>query len=215
MNADKGVADVAAALDGARAILVERFAEDADLIGSLREEMWTQGRLVARVRDGKKQDGAKFSDYFDYDEALTKLPSHRILAMFRGEKEEVLDITLEPEKPGATPAGPSPYELRIMHRFGIADRGRPADKWLADTARWAWKTKILIHLGIDLRLRLWTKAEEDAVKVFATNLRDLLLAAPAGARATMGLDPGLSHRRQGRGGRCHRQGGGDRRDLSP
>ncbi|MDQ2079871.1 Tex family protein [Xanthobacteraceae bacterium Astr-EGSB] len=190
VNADKGVADAAAALDGARAILVERFAEDADLIGSLREEMWTQGRLVARVRDGKKQDGAKFSDYFDYDEALTKLPSHRILAMFRGEKEEVLDITLEPEKPGATPAGPSPYELRIMHRFGIADRGRPADKWLADTARWAWKTKILIHLGIDLRLRLWTKAEEDAVKVFATNLRDLLLAAPAGARATMGLDPG-------------------------
>jgi uncharacterized protein len=190
VNADKGIADAAAALDGARAILVERFAEDADLIGSLREEMWTQGRLVARVRDGKKQDGAKFSDYFDYDEALTKLPSHRILAMFRGEKEEVLDITLEPEKPGATPAGPSPYELRIMHRFGIADRGRPADKWLADTARWAWKTKILIHLGIDLRLRLWTKAEEDAVKVFATNLRDLLLAAPAGARATMGLDPG-------------------------
>jgi len=190
VNADKGIADAAAALDGARAILVERFAEDADLIGSLREEMWTQGRLVARVRDGKKQDGAKFSDYFDYDEALTKLPSHRILAMFRGEKEEVLDITLEPEKPGATPAGPSPYELRIMHRFAIADRGRPADKWLADSARWAWKTKILIHLGIDLRLRLWTKAEEDAVKVFATNLRDLLLAAPAGARATMGLDPG-------------------------
>jgi uncharacterized protein len=190
VNAEKGVADAAAALDGARAILVERFAEDADLIGSLREEMWAQGRLVARVRDGKKEAGAKFSDYFDYDEALTKLPSHRILAMFRGEKEEVLDITLEPEKPGATPAGPSPYELRIMHRFGIADRGRPADKWLADTARWAWKTKILIHLGIDLRLRLWTKAEEDAVKVFATNLRDLLLAAPAGARATMGLDPG-------------------------
>jgi uncharacterized protein len=190
VNAEKGVADATAALDGARAILVERFAEDADLIGSLREEMWTQGRLVARVRDGKKEAGAKFSDYFDYDEALTKLPSHRILAMFRGEKEEVLDITLEPEKPGATPAGPNPYELRIMHRFGIADRGRPADKWLADTARWAWKTKILIHLGIDLRLRLWTKAEEDAVKVFATNLRDLLLAAPAGARATMGLDPG-------------------------
>jgi uncharacterized protein len=190
VNAEKGVADAAAALDGARAILVERFAEDADLIGSLREEMWTQGRLVARVRDGKKETGAKFSDYFDYDEALTKLPSHRILALFRGEKEEVLDVTLEPEKPGVTPAGPSPYELRIMHRFGIADRGRPADKWLADTARWAWKTKILIHLGIDLRLRLWTKAEEDAVKVFATNLRDLLLAAPAGARATMGLDPG-------------------------
>jgi uncharacterized protein len=191
VNADKGVADAAAALDGARAILVERFAEDADLIGSLREEMWTQGRLTARVRDGKKDAGAKFSDYFDYDETFTKLPSHRILALFRGEKEEVLDLALEPEKAGTTPAGPSAYELRIMHRFGIADRGRPADKWLAETARWAWKTKILIHLGIDLRLRLWTKAEEDAVKVFASNLRDLLLAAPAGARATMGLDPGF------------------------
>jgi protein Tex len=191
VNADKNVADAVAALDGARAILVERFAEDADLIGSLREEMWGNGRLVARVRDGKKEAGAKFSDYFDYDEALTKLPSHRILALFRGEKEEVLDVTLEPEKLGATPAGPTPYELRIMHRFGIADRGRPADKWLAETARWAWKTKILIHLGIDLRLRLWTKAEEEAVRVFATNLRDLLLAAPAGARATMGLDPGF------------------------
>lgn len=190
VNAERGVADAAAALEGARAILVERFAEDADLIGSLREEVWANGRLVARVRDGKREAGAKFSDYFDYDEALTKLPSHRILALFRGEKEEVLDVTLEPEKPGVRPAGPSPYELRIMHRFGIADRGRAADTWLAETARWAWKTKILVRLGIDLRLRLWTKAEDDAVKVFAANLRDLLLAAPAGARPTMGLDPG-------------------------
>jgi protein Tex len=191
VDADKQVADVAAALDGARAILVERFAEDADLIGSLREEMWTQGRMSARVRDGKKDAGAKFSDYFDFTEQLAKLPSHRILALFRGEKEEVLDLVMEPENPATAQPGTSPYEVRIMHRFAIADRGRPADKWLADTARWAWKTKILIHLGVDLRLRLWAKAEEDAVKVFATNLRDLLLAAPAGTRATMGLDPGF------------------------
>jgi uncharacterized protein len=191
VDADKQVADAAAALEGARAILVERFAEDADLIGTLREEFWTSGRLVARVRDAKKEAGAKFSDYFDYDEALTRLPSHRILALFRGEKEDVLVLTLEPENPAAAPAGPGPFERKIMHRFGIAARGRRADAWLVETARWAWKTKILIHLGIDLRLRLWTKAEEEAVKVFAGNLRDLLLAAPAGSRATMGLDPGF------------------------
>jgi uncharacterized protein len=190
LNPDKNVADAAAALDGARAILVERFAEDADLIGSLREEMWSVGRLASKLRDGKKEAGAKFSDYFDFAENLTKMPSHRILALFRAEKEEILDLTIEPENPAIAAEGPSRYELRIMHRFGISDRGRPGDKWLTDTARWAWRTKIQIHLGIDLRLRLWTAAEEEAVRVFAANLRDLLLAAPAGARATMGLDPG-------------------------
>jgi protein Tex len=191
LNPDKNVADAAAALDGARAILVERFAEDADLIGSLREEMWSVGRLASKVRDGKQAAGAKFSDYFDFAENLTKMPSHRILALFRAEKEEILDLAIEPENPATAPEGPSRYELRIMHRFGISDRGRPGDKWLTDTARWAWRTKIQIHLGIDLRLRLWTAAEEEAVRVFAANLRDLLLAAPAGARATMGLDPGF------------------------
>ncbi|GAB3132110.1 Tex family protein [Microbispora hainanensis] len=182
----EGVADAAAALEGARAILVERFAEDADLIGDLRERMWSRGRLIAQVREDKQESGAKFSDYFDFSEPFTRLPSHRILAMFRGEKEEVLTLTLDPEA-----EEPNDYEARIARRFGIADLGRPADKWLLDTVRWAWRTRVLVHLGIDLRTRLWQAAEEEAVRVFAANLRDLLLAAPAGARPTMGLDPGL------------------------
>ncbi|MEV7348163.1 Tex family protein [Micromonospora chalcea] len=190
---DKGVADAAAALDGARAILIERFAEDADLIGTLREQMWSRGRLVSRVREGQETAGAKFADYFDFAEPYPKLPSHRILAMFRGEKEGVLELTMDPEADGDADAnpGPSRYEVAVAGRFGVSDQGRPADKWLADTVRWAWRTRILIHLGADLRMRLWQAAEEEAVRVFATNLRDLLLAAPAGARPTMGLDPGL------------------------
>ncbi|MFC4060464.1 Tex family protein [Planomonospora corallina] len=180
------VPDAAAALDGARAILVERFSEDADLVGELRERMWNRGRLVSAVREGQEEAGAKFSDYFDFAEPFTKLPSHRILAMFRGEKEGVLTLTLEPEE---EPTGS--YEAAIAHRFGISDRGRPADRWLADTVRWAWRTRVLVHLGIDLRTRMWQAAEDEAVRVFAANLRDLLLAAPAGTRPTMGLDPGL------------------------
>ncbi|WP_409182753.1 Tex family protein [Amycolatopsis sp. VS8301801F10] len=195
VDADKGVADAQAALDGARAILVERFAEDADLIGELREKMWAEGHLSSKVRPGKETDGAKFSDYFDFSEPYTKLPSHRILAMLRGEKEEILDLTMEPSEPVAEDApvrvGPTEYEQRIAARFGISQQDRPADKWLGDTVRWAWRTKILLHLGIDLRMRLRQSAEDDAVRVFAANLRDLLLAAPAGTRATMGLDPGF------------------------
>ncbi|WP_307839419.1 Tex family protein, partial [Streptomyces sp. MBT97] len=190
VDADKGVADPQAALDGARAILTERFSEDADLIGELRERMWTRGRLAAKVREGKEEAGAKFADYFDFAEPFTALPSHRVLAMLRGEKEEVLDLVLEPEEPSEQP-GPSSYEGIVAGRFGIADRGRPGDKWLADTVRWAWRTRLLVHLGIDLRLRLRTAAEDEAVDVFAANLRDLLLAAPAGTRATLGLDPGF------------------------
>ncbi|MFE2637946.1 Tex family protein [Streptomyces scopuliridis] len=190
VDADKGVADPAAALEGARAILTERFSEDADLIGELRERMWTRGRLVAKVRDGKEEAGAKFADYFDFAEGFSQLPSHRVLAMLRGEKEDVLDLVLEPEEPSEQP-GPSMYENMVARRFGVADRGRPGDKWLADTVRWAWRTRILVHLGIDLRLRLRTAAEDEAVRVFAANLRDLLLAAPAGTRATLGLDPGF------------------------
>ncbi|MEU0740510.1 Tex family protein [Streptomyces sp. NPDC006134] len=191
VDADKGVADPQAALDGARAILTEKFSEDADLIGELRERMWTRGRLVARVREGKEEAGAKFADYFDFAEPFTELPSHRILALLRGEKEEVLDLVLEPEEPDGAPAGRSSHEGIIAGRFGIADRGRPADTWLGDTVRWAWRTRILVHLGIDIRLRLRTTAEDEAVNVFAANLRDLLLAAPAGTRATLGLDPGF------------------------
>jgi uncharacterized protein len=191
INADKQVADAAAALDGARAILVERFAEDADLIGALREQMWSRGLMASAVRSGKKTEGEKFRDYFDFSEPLTKLPSHRILAMFRGEKEEILDLQMLPEPPSATPAAFSSYELKIMQRFAIAEHGRPGDRWLTETVRWAWRTKIQVHLNIDLRMRLWSAAEQEAIRVFASNLRDLLLAAPAGARVTMGLDPGF------------------------
>jgi uncharacterized protein len=191
VDVTKQVADVAAALEGARAILVERFAEDADLIGTLREQMWSQGLMASTVRKGKKTEGEKFKDYFDFSEPLHKLPSHRILAMFRGEKEEILDLQIEPDAQAAAAGIPSSYELKIMQRFGIFDQGRPGDRWLAETARWAWRTKIQVHLGIDLRMRLWTAAETEAVRVFASNLRDLLLAAPAGARVTMGLDPGF------------------------
>jgi uncharacterized protein len=190
VNVEKGVADAAAALEGARAILTERFDEDADLKGALREEMWVSGRMVSAVRSGKQTEGEKFKDYFDFGEPLHKLPSHRILAMFRGEKEEILDLQIRPDAQEPAAGVPSAYELKIMKRFGISDQGRPGDRWLIETVRWAWRTRIQLHLNIDLRLRLWTAAEAEAVRVFASNLRDLLLAAPAGARVTMGLDPG-------------------------
>src|SRR5215470_5502740 len=190
VNAKKHVADREAALDGARAILVERFAEDADLIGSLREDMWSAGQLVSKVREGKEEAGAKFGDYFDFADNLAKVPSHRVLALFRAEKEGVLDVAIEPEKAADTRTKDSSYEQRIMRRFGISDRGRAGDKWLIDTARSAWRSKIEPHLGGDRRARAFAAAEEEAVRVFANNLRDLLLAAPAGARMTMGLDPG-------------------------
>jgi uncharacterized protein len=191
VDAEKQVPDVAAALDGARAILVERFAEDADLIGRLREEMWSNGQMVSIVRKGKKIEGEKFKGYFDFSGLLHRLPSHRILALFRGEKEEILELQILPDAQTPVDGVPSPYELKIMQRFAISDQGRPGDRWLVETARWAWKTKIQVHLNIDLRMRLWTAAETEAVRVFAANLRDLLLAAPAGARVTMGLDPGF------------------------
>jgi protein Tex len=191
VDAEKGVADVAAALEGARAILVERFAEDADLIGALREQMWSGGLMISTVRKGKKTEGEKFKDYFEFSEPLHKLPSHRILALFRGEKEEILDLQLLPDPQVPVAGVPSSAELKIMQRFAVQDQGRLGDRWLAETVRWAWRTKIQMHLGIDLRMRLWTAAETEGVRVFASNLRDLLLAAPAGARVTMGLDPGF------------------------
>ncbi|WGJ87887.1 Tex family protein [Gordonia sp. SMJS1] len=179
-------------LDGARAIAVERFAEDADLVGELRELMWQTGVLRTAVRDGKESAGAKFADYFEFSEPFTSLPSHRVLAVLRGEREEILSVTLDADPAAADrPAGPGPYEQRIAARFGIADQGRPADRWLTDTVRWAWRTKLFVGLSLDVRMRLRQAAEADAVAVFATNLKDLLLAAPAGSRTTMGLDPGL------------------------
>ncbi|AYF75236.1 RNA-binding transcriptional accessory protein [Nocardia yunnanensis] len=177
-------------LDGARAILVERFAEDADLVGELRELMWERGQISSSVRPGKEEAGAKFADYFEFSEPFSKLPSHRILALLRGEKEEVLTLHLESDTEELEDGQRSIYEGCIAIKFGIAEQGRAADAWLLDTVRWAWRTKLQVSLGIDTRMRLRQSAERDAVDVFAANLRDLLLAAPAGTRATMGLDPG-------------------------
>ncbi len=190
VNAEGGVATPEEALEGARAILVERFAENAELIGSLRETYWQRGRLASTVRHGKKTEGAKFADYFDFAEPLTKLPSHRILALFRGEKEEVLSLQFEEDKAAREPGYVSAYEGRIALSAGIEDRARPGDRWLLETARWAWRTKLRFSIELDMRMRLWQLAEDEAVRVFAANLRDLLLAAPAGTRPTLGLDPG-------------------------
>jgi uncharacterized protein len=187
----RGVPDADAALDGARSILGERFGEDADLIGELREQLWSRGRLASSVRKGQQEAGAKFSDYFEFSEPLRRMPSHRVMALLRGEKEDVLDLDLIPDDAPTDPAVPSRYELRIAQRFEVANRGRPADSWLMDAVRWSWRTRVLPRLSLDLRARLRQGAEQEAVRVFASNLRDLLLAAPAGNRATMGLDPGL------------------------
>jgi uncharacterized protein len=157
----------------------------------LRETYWERGSLTSKVRDGKATDGAKFADYFDFAEPLTKLPSHRILALFRGEKEEILDLRMEEDKDSAEPGYISRYEGRTALAFGIVDQGRPGDKWLLETVRWAWRTKLRFSIELDMKMRLWQLAEDEAVKVFAGNLRDLLLAAPAGARPTLGLDPGF------------------------
>ena len=186
----KGIASVDEALEGAKAILTERFAEDADLVGRLREDFWRGGKAVSRVREGKEAAGAKFSDYFDWNEPLERMPSHRILALFRGEKEEILEIELAAEGEESAPGVPGPFELAVCGRHGMSAKGRPGDRWLLDVVRWAWRTRIRSGIKLDLRTRLFEKAEDEAVKVFAGNLKDLLLAAPAGGRATLGLDPG-------------------------
>ncbi|MBI3446280.1 MAG: RNA-binding transcriptional accessory protein [Magnetospirillum sp.] len=196
VDADKGVADVKAALDGARQILMERFAEDAELIGNLRDALWEGGVLTSSVAEGKAEEGAKFSDYFDYREAIKAIPSHRALALFRGRNENVLTLKLltpdEAARPeGMVSAGPGEFESRIARRFSIRDNKRPADSWLAETVRWAWRIKIHLHLELELMGRLRETAEEEAIHVFARNLRALLLQAPAGAKACIGLDPGI------------------------
>ena len=188
--ADKGIDSVEAALEGARAILIERFSEDADLIGRLREDFWKSGEAVSRVRKGKEAAGQKFSDYFDWRERLERMPSHRVLALFRGEAEEVLDLALTAEGEDSAPGVPGPFELAVCRRHAVSARGRPADAWLIETVRVAWRTKIRTGIKADLSTRLFERAEDAAVKVFAGNLKDLLLAAPAGGRATLGLDPG-------------------------
>ncbi len=189
-----GVADTKAALDGARQILMERFAEDANLLAALRDYVREHGVVESKVVDGKQDEGEKFADYFAYSEALATVPSHRALALLRGRREGMLDVVLrldtEAEKP-KWDAPHNPCEGRIAKRFGIQNLGRPADKWLADTARWTWRVKSFMHLETELMGALREKAELDAINVFALNLKALLLAAPAGPRATMGLDPGL------------------------
>ncbi len=192
---DRGVPDAAAALAGARSILTERFGEDADLLGELRELLWQRGALSSAQRPAgaDAKDAAKFTDYFDFREPLKRLPSHRILAMYRGEAAGVLTLAVEPDPASAPPADNalSDYERRIARRFGIADRGRPGDRWLLETVQWGWRTRILPSLGVDVRTRLRQSAERDAAAVFAANLKDLLLAAPAGSRTILGLDPGF------------------------
>ena len=194
VNAERGVADVKAALDGARHILLETFAEDATLVGQLRDAWWQSGVLIATVVAGQEEIGAKFADYFAYSEDIRALPSHRALALFRGRNENVLSLALKwPQElvEGATPQTVTPAEPMIAARFGIQDKGRPADKWLKDSVRLAWRAKIALSLELELFGRVKESAEGEAIRVFGRNLRDLLLAAPAGMRATMGLDPGL------------------------
>ncbi len=194
LNADAGFADAKAVLDGARQILMEQFAEDAGLLGTLREYLEEHGVVKSVVAEGKETEGAKFRDYFDYSEPLGDIPSHRALALFRGRNEGMLQVSLvlDSELDQETkPTGPNPCESRIAARFGIKDQGRPADKWLADTVRWTWKIKVFMHLELELMNALRERAEEEAIRVFGRNLKDLLLAAPAGPRAVLGLDPGI------------------------
>jgi uncharacterized protein len=189
VDAEKGVADVAAALDGARAILIERFGENAALVGELRQWFQHNGVLRAKVLPGKEAAGEKFRDYFDHSEALARIPSHRMLALLRGRREEMLSLDLEPT--ADVEQGHAYAEGRVALAAGIAAQGRPADKWLTDTCRLAWRGRLLVTLSLDLIAVAREKAETEAIAVFGDNLKDLLLAAPAGPRATLGLDPGL------------------------
>ena len=189
VDADKGVADAKAALEGARAILIERWGEDAALLGELRGWLEANGVIRARVVEGKEAAGEKFRDYFDHAEPLAKIPSHRLLALFRGRREEFLQLELEPGSDAE--AGNAYAEGRIALHAGIADRGRAADAWLRNAVRLAWRAKIHLHLLLDLFNQAREKAEAQAITVFGDNLVDLLLAAPAGPKAVLGLDPGL------------------------
>lgn len=190
-RAENPVADVKAALDGARQILMERFAEDAELLGKLREQLQENGILTSVMAEGKETEGAKFRDYFAYSERIAEIPSHRALALFRGRNEDVLRLALKMPEELQDPPLSSPCERRVAAHFGIKDEGRAADRWLLETARWAWMIKISLHLELELMNALRERSEEEAIRIFARNLKDLLLAAPAGPRVTMGLDPGI------------------------
>lgn len=189
VDKDKDVPDTKAALEGARQILMEKMAEDADLLARLRSYLMEHGVVETRVVSGKEAEGAKFSDYFDYSEPLGKIPSHRALAIFRGRNESILQLTLTVDT--ANDSEVHPCEHLVAVNFNVEDQGRAADKWLLETVRWAWRVKIFSHLDLELKMALKNKAETEAIHVFATNLSDLLLAAPAGPKATLGLDPGI------------------------
>ncbi|RTZ76048.1 MAG: RNA-binding transcriptional accessory protein [Gammaproteobacteria bacterium] len=188
VDTGKGVADPKAALEGAKQILMERFAEDAELAGELRERLWGKGILRARLLGEPRPEAARFQDYFEYEEPVAKIPSHRALALFRGQNERVLalELIIDEDQPS-----PTHSESRIAARFGIEHRGRAADNWLAEVVRWTWKIKLFTRLDLDLKMRLREAAETAAIEVFAANLKDLLLAAPAGHHAILGLDPGI------------------------
>ncbi len=189
VDAEKGVADVRAALDGARAILMESIAEDAQLVGELRDWMWTQGQIRAKVVAGKENEGAKFRDYFDHVEPIGKIPSHRLLALMRARNEGVIELELAPGRDSEQ--GHAEGEGRVAARADIHDRGRAADAWLRETVRLTWRVKLHLHLTLDLFGRVREGAEDEAIRVFGDNLKDLMLAAPAGAKTVMGLDPGI------------------------
>jgi len=189
VDADKGVADVRAALDGARAILMESIAEDACLVGELRDWLWAQGQIRAKVVEGKEHEGAKFRDYFDHVEPIGKIPSHRLLALMRARNEGVIELELAPA--ANSEQGHAEGEGRVAARAGIHDRGRAADAWLRETVRLTWRVKLHLHLTLDLFGRVREGAEDEAIRVFGDNLKDLMLAAPAGAKTVMGLDPGI------------------------
>lgn len=194
LNGEHSIATADDALAGARAILIERAGQDAALVGELRERLWKTGRLRSSMKAGKAVEGEKFKDYFDFAQPPHTLPSHRVLALLRGEKEGMLTLDLaeaDTRDADAHAQARTAYENAVARSLGIAESGRAADTWLMTGARLAWRTRILTRLSVDLRVRLFQSAEEESVRVFAANLRDVLLAAPAGNRATLGLDPGL------------------------
>ncbi|MBI43403.1 Tex family protein [Marinobacter lutaoensis] len=191
LNAEAGIDDAKAALEGARHILMERFAEDAELLGSLRDFIWREGKLKVTVVEGKETEGAKFRDYFDHVEPLKKIPSHRALAILRGRNEGILSYGIVVGDEDDDRRQPHPAEQRIAAHWRIRDNGRAADRWLSEVVRWTWRVKLSTQIETDLMAQVREAAEAEAIQVFAANLKDLLLAAPAGPRPTLGLDPGL------------------------
>jgi uncharacterized protein len=191
IDADKGVADTKAALDGARYILMERFAEDAALLAKVRDYLWKNAHLTSRMVEGKEQEGAKFRDYFDHHEPISQVPSHRALAMFRGRNEGILQLALNADPQHDEPPKESYAEQLIVDHLGLRLNNAPADVWRRAVVNWTWRIKVLLHLETELMGTVRERAEDEAINVFARNMHDLLMAAPAGMRATMGLDPGL------------------------